>query len=133
MVHLIIMAHVELANSFVYCAEHILAKKIDNLHIVSVSKVDSIENILQKSSDVIKNIGNDKEVLILTDIFGATPSNIANKLLLKNHIELVTGLNLPMLIRAISYANKGLRTCVEKSISGALEGVIHITGDLSND
>jgi PTS system ascorbate-specific IIA component len=127
------MAHVELANSFVYCAEHILAKKIDNLYIVSVNKMDSIESILTKSFDVIKHIGQNKEVLILTDIFGATPSNIANKLLIKNHIELLTGLNLPMLIRAISYANKDLRTCVEKSISGGVDGIIHVTGEIIND
>jgi PTS system mannose-specific IIA component len=133
MVHLIIMAHVELANSFVHCAEHILAKKIDNLYIVSVKKTDTIENILDKSSDMIRKIGNENEVLILTDIFGATPSNIANRLLTQNQVELLTGLNLPMLIRAISYANKGLKVCIEKALSGAKDGIIHVTGGVSND
>jgi PTS system mannose-specific IIA component len=129
MVHLIIMAHAELANSFVVCVKHILAKEIDNLHIVSVKKTDSIEHILEKSSHMINTIGIDNEILILTDIFGATPSNIANKLLIKNKIELITGLNLPMLIRAISYAPLGLDICIAKSISGAIDGVIHVTGD----
>jgi mannose/fructose-specific phosphotransferase system component IIA len=80
------MAHAELANSFVVCVKHILAKEIDNLHILSVKKTDSIEHILEKSSHMINTIGMDNEILILTDIFGATPSNIANKLLIKNKI-----------------------------------------------
>ncbi|MCE2706644.1 MAG: PTS fructose transporter subunit IIA [Proteobacteria bacterium] len=128
MVNIIIMAHSEIANSFAYCVEHILSKRISKLHILVVKKTESSESVLARANEFIYKIGSDQEILILTDLYGATPSNIAQKLLKPGSVELITGLNLPMLIRAISYANSGLRICVDKAISGAMSGIIHLGG-----
>ena len=65
-------------------------------------------------------------VLILTDMWGATPSNVAVKLLLPGRVEGVTGVSLPMLLRAITYRNKDLETLVTKAVSGGRDGVIHM-------
>jgi PTS system ascorbate-specific IIA component len=67
--------------------------------------------------------------LLLTDLFGATPSNIATKLIKPNKIEMITGVNMPMLIRAICYAKYDLQTCVEKSIEGGKNGIIYLNGE----
>ena len=65
-------------------------------------------------------------VLVMTDIFGATPSNIAMKLLQPGRIEGVAGVNLPMLLRALSYRDKDLPTLLAKSVSGGRDGVLNL-------
>jgi PTS system ascorbate-specific IIA component len=66
-------------------------------------------------------------VLIFTDMYGATPSNIACRVLDPGKVEGVSGVNLPMLVRAITYRNQPLPAVVGKAMSGGLEGVLHIT------
>ncbi|MBY0379286.1 MAG: PTS sugar transporter subunit IIA [Burkholderiales bacterium] len=128
MVNIIVIAHSEIANSFAYCVEHVLAKRINNLHILPVKKTEDADNILFKAQEFIEKIGVNDEILILTDIYGATPSNIAQKLVKPGSVELITGLNLPMLIRAISYAKDGLKVCVDKALDGAICGIVHLGG-----
>lgn len=128
MVSIIVIAHSEIANSFAYCVEHILAKRVDSLHILAVRKTEDTDSILERAKDLIEKLGKEDGVLILSDLFGATPCNIAQKLVEKGKIELITGLNLPMLIRAISYAKGDLATAVAKSLEGANSGIIHIDG-----
>jgi PTS system ascorbate-specific IIA component len=68
-------------------------------------------------------------VLIFADIYGATPSNVACKLLVSGRVEAIAGVNLPMLVRAFTYRDKGLETMVNKAISGGCDGVLHIDSD----
>jgi PTS system ascorbate-specific IIA component len=65
-------------------------------------------------------------VLILTDIFGATPANIALKLQEPGRVEIVAGVNLPMLLRALTYRERSMEVLVKKAVAGACEGVIHV-------
>ena len=71
-------------------------------------------------------------VLVLTDIYGATPCNIAMRLLEKGRVEGLSGVNLPMLIRALTYRNEPLAAAVEKALSGGVEGVVHMNSDCCN-
>ncbi len=129
MISIFIISHSEIANSFAYCLEHIMNKRVDNLVILPVKKAESPDSILTRAKEMIElQLKSASGVLILSDIFGATPSNIASKLAIPGKVELITGLNLPMLIRAISYSNNSLDTCVKKSLDGGLNGIIHISG-----
>ena len=130
MVSIVVIAHSEIANSFAYCVEHILAKRIDSLHILAVKKTEDSESVFGRAKELIEKLHPEDGVLILCDLFGATPCNIAQRLVIKNKVELVTGLNLPMLIRAISYAGSDLQTVIAKSLEGANTGIIHISGDV---
>ena len=65
-------------------------------------------------------------VLILTDIWGATPSNIAMKLLVPGKIEGVAGVNLPMLLRALTYRERDMETLLSRAISGGCDGVMRM-------
>jgi len=132
-VHILIIAHSEIANSFAHCVEHIMAKRIDYLHILPVKKTENCDSIVRHAHDFIQQIGDTQEILILSDIYGATPSNISHKLIKPGVIELVTGLNLPMLIRAISYAKDGLKTCLNKTLDGGITGIIHVKGENDAD
>ena len=129
MVSIVVIAHSEIANSFAYCLEHILAKRVDSLHILAVKKTEDSESICERAKELIDKLHPDEGVLLLCDLFGATPCNIAQRLVVKDKVELITGLNLPMLIRAVSYVKSDLRTIVAKAIEGANLGIIHISGD----
>ena len=80
-----------------------------------------IENCL-----IRKNKGNG--VLVFTDMLGATPSNLATRLLIPGRVEMVAGVNLPMLVRALTYRNEPLAALIDKATSGGRDGVVHIEG-----
>ncbi|HMT03650.1 MAG TPA: hypothetical protein PKD00_10195 [Burkholderiales bacterium] len=127
MVNIIIVAHNEIAKGFVHCIKNIIDTPIDYLHTFSIKNSEkNIEDLLLQVKDFVNNIAVNSEVLILVDLYGATPSNIASQLASKDKIEVITGLNLPMLIRAISYAKNGLKICVNKALEGAKSGIMHI-------
>jgi mannose PTS system EIIA component len=66
-------------------------------------------------------------VLVLSDIYGATPSNIATRLLVPGSVEGIAGVNLPMLIRALTYREEaGLASLIDKALSGAAEGIVRM-------
>jgi len=68
-------------------------------------------------------------VLVFSDIYGASPCNLAGKLLKPGRVEGLAGVNLPMLVRAITYRTRGLDTMVKKAVSGGCEGVMHMEVD----
>jgi mannose PTS system EIIA component len=72
-------------------------------------------------------------VLVLTDIYGATPGNVAAGLLADGRIEGVAGLSLPMLVRVLSGRNGGLGDAVQRALSGGAEGVLHMNQDCCRD
>ena len=65
-------------------------------------------------------------VIVFTDIYGATPCNLAFKLLQPGRIEGIAGVNLPMLVRAFTYRTRGMETLIKKAVSGGCEGVLHV-------
>ncbi len=68
-----------------------------------------------------------EKLLLLTDIYGGTPSNVAGRLITPGRIEAVAGVNLPMLVRALTYCHQPLDVVVSKAITGGLEGVLYMT------
>ena len=129
MISVFIISHSEIANSFAYCLEHIMNKRVDNLVVLPVKKAESPDSIFMRAQEIVERQMKIADgVLILSDIFGATPSNIASRLTKAGKIELVTGLNLAMLIRAITYSNGSLEQCIAKAIDGGINGIVHISG-----
>lgn len=130
MINIFIISHSEIANSFAYCLEHVLGKRVDNLVILPVKKTEEPDAILVKAQEIVKKqLEKYDGIIILTDIFGATPSNIACKLVKPDVVEVVSGLNLSMLLRAISYSSSTLKECVTKSVEGGINGIIHMGGN----
>ena len=80
--------------------------------------------MLYQLHELVDKLTKDEEVLILTDLFGATPSNLAKQLVTLGKVEMITGLNMPMLIRAITYADQGLSVCAAKALEGATSGIM---------
>jgi PTS system ascorbate-specific IIA component len=67
-----------------------------------------------------------KGVMLLTDIYGATPSNIGTKLLQPGRVEGIAGVNLPMLLRVLTYREKDMQTLIQRAVSGGCDGVLHM-------
>jgi mannose PTS system EIIA component len=84
---------------------------------------------LPRARELVKSLDSGDGVLIFSDIYGATPCNLATKLLQPGRIEGVAGVNLPMLVRAFTYRSRGMDTMIKKAISGGCDGVLHVGTD----
>jgi PTS system ascorbate-specific IIA component len=126
MVGILILAHGTLGESLVHCASHVLNKRPPRLKQLGVTAQDDPLLLLPQARALVKELDDGSGVLILSDMYGGTPSNIAAKLVIPGRIEGVAGVNLPMLIRALTYREKPLATLVTKAVSGGCEGVLRI-------
>ncbi len=127
MIGLLIVAHGTLGESLIHCASHVMGKRPLYLRQLGVTMHDDPDAILPQGRDLLRSLDQGKGVLIMTDIYGATPSNIACKLLEPGRIEGVAGISLPMLIKALSHRETStLPELVEKTMSGALKGVMQM-------
>ena len=128
MISVFIISHSEIANSFAYCLEHILNKRVDNLVVLPVKKAEAPESILSRAQEIIeRQLKTAAGVLILSDIYGATPCNLASRLIKPGQVELISGLNLAMLIRAVAYSDGSLAQCAAKALEGGRNGIVHLS------
>ena len=126
MIGLLIVAHGTLGESLIHCASHVMGKRPLYLRQLGVTIHDDPEAILPQGQDLVRFLDQGQGVLVMTDIFGATPANITCRLLEPGRIEGISGINLPMLIKALSYREASMNELIEKSLSGANEGVIRM-------
>ena len=128
MIGIFLITHGSLGESLVQCACHVLNKRPQQIVQLGVSGQDDPLDALPLARDMLKLVDSGKGVLLLTDIFGATPCNVALKLLQPGRIEGVAGVNLPMLLRALTYREKDLETLVTKAVAGGRDGVMLMKG-----
>ena len=126
MVAILIIAHGTLGESLIHCASHVMGGRPEQLAHIGVSMHDDPQAVLPQAIKLVRGLDQGGGVLVLSDVYGATPSNIACKLLIPGRIEGVAGVNLPMLVRALTYRNEPLKTVVAKAISGGIEGVMQM-------
>ena len=126
MIGLLIIAHGTLGESLIHCASHVLNKRPARLKQLGVTAQDDPLLLLPHARALVRELDDGSGVLILSDMYGGSPSNIAGKLLVPGHVEGVAGVNLPMLIRALTYRDRPLATLVNKAVSGGCEGVLRI-------
>jgi PTS system ascorbate-specific IIA component len=126
MVGILIIAHGTLGESLIHCASHVMGGRPVQLAQIGVSMDDDPQVVLPQAIKLLRGLDQDSGVLVLSDVYGATPSNIACRLLIPGKIEGVAGVNLPMLVRALTYRNEPLKTVVAKAISGGIEGVMQL-------
>ena len=98
MIGLILVTHGDLAQEFVAAMEHVVGKQ-DRIVPVCIGPNDDMEARRSEIADAIKEVNDGSGVIVLTDLFGGTPSNLAISLLRTGEVEVIAGINLPMLIR----------------------------------
>jgi PTS system mannose-specific IIA component len=132
MIGVLIVAHGAFGEALIHSASHVLGKRPPRVRQVGVTVHDDPEAMFALAQGLVRELDAGEGALVLTDIYGATPGNIALRLLEPGRVEGVSGVNLPMLVRALTYRDKGLALMVEKALSGGTEGVLHMTRDCCN-
>lgn len=133
MIGILLVCHGAFGESLIHSASHVLGKRPLYLRQLGVTVHDDPDAIRPVAEDLVRFLDQGSGVLVLTDIYGATPSNIAMRLLRPGRVEGVAGVNLPMLIRALSYREEPLAALVEKALSGGAEGITRMAHSCSND
>jgi mannose PTS system EIIA component len=126
---ILIIAHAPLAHALRECALHVFPDCGGHLAAIDVQPNLPPEETLATariSMDQLGRLPQVKGVLVLTDIFGATPSNVAQKLVDGVKSRLITGVNLPMLLRSVSYRNEPLDALVSRAVVGGTQGVMQV-------
>jgi PTS system ascorbate-specific IIA component len=96
---------------------------------LGVSRSDDPDDLVLRARRLVKQLDEGDGVLILTDIFGATPGNVIARLLEDGRVEGVSGLSLPMLLRVLTSRDGSLPGAVQRALSGGAEGVVHMNTD----
>ena len=123
MVGILIVSHGAFGESLIHCASHVLGKRPLYLRQLGVTVHDDPDAILPVAQDLIRFLDQGAGVLVLTDIYGATPSNIAARILVPGHVEGIAGVNLPMLLRALTYREEPLPALCDRVLACAVEGI----------
>jgi PTS system ascorbate-specific IIA component len=131
MISILLITHGELGKSLIECATHVLGDKPLFLESLSIENDCTHESMFRQISERINLLDQGDGVLILTDIFGATPCNIITKIIKLGKVSAIAGVNLSMLIRTINYRNEPFDSLISKAIQGAQDGIIHIQGNQS--
>ena len=129
MIGVLLIAHGSLGDSLVGAVTHVLGTRPPQFDVLPVSASDDPLLLLPKARAALAPLDTGEGALIFSDLYGATPCNLAIKLAQPGRIEVVTGVNLPMLVRAFTYRTKGMDTLIKKAISGGCEGVLHVEID----
>ena len=127
MIGILIIAHGGLGESLIHCVTHVLGKQPPQLAHFAVGTDDDPSDLLPQAQQVVSTLNTGSGVLILSDIYGASPCNLVTKLLAPGKVEGVAGVNLPMLVRVLNYRDKSIKVCLEKAVSGGRDGVVHFT------
>ena len=129
MLGMLIIAHAPLASALKSVAQHTFPDCAVTVETLDVSPHVSVEQVESDGRELLAQISA-REVLILTDVFGATPCIVAQRLAAEcdgKVVKVVAGVNVPMLWRALCYSGAGLDTVVERAVAGAAQGVIQVS------
>jgi PTS system ascorbate-specific IIA component len=125
MIGILIIAHAPLASALRECALHVFPDCAAGVLAIDVLPDDAPEASLAKAREAIGAL-NTAEVLLLSDVFGATPCNVAQQLNDGLHARLVAGANLPMLLRSVCYRHESLEALAARAHAGGAQGVMSV-------
>jgi PTS system mannose-specific IIA component len=122
---LFIIAHAPLASALRSAARHVFPEVVDGLAAYDVRPEASESQTEHEAAHALAALG-EREVLVLTDVFGATPCNIASRLVAGREMRVAVGVNVPMLWRSITYRHKPLDELLALALAGARMGVMQV-------
>jgi mannose PTS system EIIA component len=120
-----IIAHAPLASALRQCVLHVFPENAPGVAALDVQPNMPPEETLAQARIMLAQLGT-SHALVLADVFGATPCNVAQKLVDGVHSKLITGINLPMLLRTVSYRHEPLDALVARALIGATQGVMQV-------
>jgi PTS system ascorbate-specific IIA component len=129
MIAILLVTHGHIGEELISAAQHTFGCAPDRLEAFAVSSKDDCERMEAALRARIQALDDGDGVLLLTDIYGATPANVAGRTVASGRVELVGGVNLPMLLRALNYRHLPLQDLVNKALSGGLSGIVCASAD----
>lgn len=108
MVGIVIVTHGQLGEALIDTAEIIFGSTPESVISASINLTENVEQLRKKINSAIKSVDSNKGILILTDMFGGTPSNLSYSFLEEGRIEVISGVNLPVLLKAINLRKKNM-------------------------
>ena len=129
MIGVLIVSHGDIGTSLLTSASQILGEPPAQVATLSVWRADDIDDLVLRARELMEGLDSGDGVLVLTDIFGATPGNVVSRLLEDGRIEGVSGVSLPMLLRVLTGRNGSLAAAVKRALSGGTEGLVHMNTD----
>ena len=130
MAGILIIAHAPLASALKEFAKHVYGEVPNRLVAIDVMAHEDAKITLDRAVEAAHMVNSENGLLVLTDIMGATPANVANRLAHKaefdGRVRVIAGVNLPMLMRAISYRADSLDSAMQKAMHGGQQGIIPI-------
>jgi mannose PTS system EIIA component len=130
MIGILLITHGTFGEALVQNVCHVLNKRPPLIAQLGVAAQDDPLDVLPLAKLLLNEVDGGMGVLVFTDIYGASPANLVLKLLEPGRVEGVAGVSLPMLLRAITYRNKGMETMIAKAVSGGRDGVLNMSKDV---
>jgi mannose PTS system EIIA component len=131
MIGILLVTHGHIGEELIAAAQHTFGCPPVRLEAFPVSSKDAAEQLEPALRARITALDDGEGVLLLTDIYGATPANVGARTVVPGRVEMVGGVNLPMLLRALNYRSLPLQDLVNKALSGGLRGIDCATGNAS--
>jgi len=125
---LLLITHGQLGQDMLDTTTTILGQCPLRAKAIPVEKDCEPDVLLETAGQACLDLDQGDGVLVMTDLFGSTPSNIATHLIDRYPVHIISGVNIPMLLRVMNYPDLDLATLAEKAVSGACDGVVVITG-----
>ena len=133
MAGILIIAHTPIASAMLSFAEHVYGSIPEHIQAVDIPAHEDAKISFERVLAAAKAVETHGELLVLTDVMGATPANVASRLMSQKNssgkklkVQILAGLNLPMLMRAVSYKDDALDALVQKTLQGGQNGILRL-------
>lgn len=126
MVGILLMMHAPLGQAFIAACAHVFRGPTERLEAIDVMPDQDLAEVHALAQQAIKRLDDGTGVLVITDIQGGSPSNCCNKLADSGQVQVIAGISLPMLLRAITYRRDTLDVVVEMALAGAQSGAVRV-------
>ena len=124
MIGLLIITHNNIGGELVETATAMLGMCPIITEVLAVMPSSDPDAVLREARTLLCKLNNGVGVLVLTDMYGSTPSNIAAHLADEKQVKVIAGINLPMLVRVLNYPQLGLQELANKALSGGRDGIL---------
>jgi len=129
LIGILLVTHNGLGDSLVDCVAHVLGRVPPNLKVLSILADEDSQRKEDEGNALITQLDTGDGVLLLTDLFGATPANIARRMYQPGRIEGLAGVNLPMLLRAVCYSAKPLAEVAQRALESGSNCILSINSE----
>ena len=121
---LLIITHDKIGEALLVTATNMLEACPLECMTLQINNNSNPDELNKQAREFVEQLNKGNGVLVLTDMYGSTPSNIAARLLHKDKVNVVAGINLPMLVRVLNYADLSLDDLTSKAVSGGNDGIV---------